>query len=43
VSTEEDRRRFVEELGVRAPVTVTGDTRVEQVIVRYEAERRAAR
>jgi 3-deoxy-D-manno-octulosonic-acid transferase len=36
VSTEEDRRRFVEDLGVRAPVSVTGDTRVEQVIVRYE-------
>jgi 3-deoxy-D-manno-octulosonic-acid transferase len=36
VSTEEDRRRFVEDLGVRVPVTVTGDTRIEQVIVRYE-------
>lgn len=36
VSTEEDRRRFVDDLGVRAPVSVTGDTRVEQVIVRYE-------
>jgi 3-deoxy-D-manno-octulosonic-acid transferase len=36
VSTEEDRRRFTEDLGVRAPVSVTGDTRVEQVIVRYE-------
>jgi 3-deoxy-D-manno-octulosonic-acid transferase len=36
VSTEEDRRRFVEDLGVAAPVSVTGDTRVEQVIVRYE-------
>lgn len=36
VSTEEDRRRFVADLGVRTPVTVTGDTRVEQVIVRYE-------
>jgi 3-deoxy-D-manno-octulosonic-acid transferase len=36
VSTEEDRRRLVDDLGVAAPVTVTGDTRVEQVIVRYE-------
>ena len=36
VSTGEDRRRFVEDLGVRAPVQVTGDTRVEQVIVRFE-------
>ena len=34
--TEEDRRRFTADLGVTAPVTVTGDTRVEQVIVRYE-------
>ena len=39
VSTEEDRRRFVDDLGVTAPVTVTGDTRVEQVIVRYEESR----
>lgn len=39
VSTEEDRRRFVDGLKVRAPVTVTGDTRVEQVIVRYERSR----
>ncbi len=36
VSTEEDRRRFGDQLGVQAPVHVTGDTRVEQVIVRYE-------
>jgi len=36
VNTEDDRRRFVDQLGVRAPVTVTGNTRVEQVIVRYE-------
>ena len=42
VSTEEDRRRFTEDLGVRAPVTVTGDTRVEQVIVRYEQSRGGA-
>ncbi|MCB1181819.1 hypothetical protein KDM41_00130 [bacterium] len=37
VCTEEDRRRFVADLGTGAPVTVTGDTRVEQVILRYEA------
>lgn len=37
VCTTEDRRRFVEDLGVSVPVSVTGDTRVEQVIVRYEA------
>jgi 3-deoxy-D-manno-octulosonic-acid transferase len=36
VCTEEDRRRFVDRLGVRAPVTVTGDTRAEQVVVRFE-------
>jgi 3-deoxy-D-manno-octulosonic-acid transferase len=42
VSTEEDRRRFVDDLGVRAPVSVTGDTRVEQVIVRYEESRGGA-
>lgn len=36
VCTEQDRRRFVEELKVNVPVSVTGDTRVEQVIVRYE-------
>lgn len=36
VSTEEDRRRFVDRLGVRTPVTVTGDTRIEQVILRFE-------
>ncbi len=36
VSTEEDHRRFTGDLGVSAPVSVTGDTRVEQVIVRYE-------
>jgi 3-deoxy-D-manno-octulosonic-acid transferase len=35
VCTEEDRRRF-QDLGVDCPVTVTGDTRVEQVILRYE-------
>ncbi len=37
VCTAEDRGRFVDDLGVTAPVSVTGDTRVEQVILRYEA------
>lgn len=37
VCTEEDRRRFVDTLGVRRPVQVTGDTRAEQVIRRFEA------
>ena len=37
VCTPEDRQRFVEDLGVSCPVSVTGDTRVEQVILRYEA------
>lgn len=37
VCTTEDRNRFVDDLGVKAPVSVTGDTRVEQVILRYEA------
>jgi 3-deoxy-D-manno-octulosonic-acid transferase len=37
VSTEEDRRRFVDQLGVSAPVTVTGDTRADQVVRRWEA------
>lgn len=36
VCTEEDRERFVTQLGVSCPVTVTGDTRVEQVIKRFE-------
>lgn len=36
VNTEADRQRFTEQLGVSAPVTVTGNTRVEQVIVRFE-------
>ncbi len=36
VCTEADRARFVEDLGVHVPVTVTGDTRAEQVIRRYE-------
>ncbi|HOX25052.1 MAG TPA: glycosyltransferase N-terminal domain-containing protein [Candidatus Krumholzibacteria bacterium] len=42
VSTEEDRRRFVDGLRVNAPVSVTGDTRVEQVIVRFEQSRGGA-
>ena len=37
VCTDDDRRRFVDGLGVRCPVTVTGDTRAEQVILRWEA------
>ncbi len=37
VCTPEDRERFIGGLGVTCPVTVTGDTRVEQVILRYEA------
>ncbi len=37
VCTEEDRERFVQGLGVHTPVTVTGDTRAEQVIRRFEA------
>jgi 3-deoxy-D-manno-octulosonic-acid transferase len=37
VCTDEDARRFRDNLGTRAPVSVTGDTRVEQVIVRWEA------
>jgi len=36
VCTPEDRKRFTDRLGVAAPVSVTGDTRVEQVILRYE-------
>ncbi len=37
VCTGEDARRFSHDLGVGAPVSVTGDTRVEQVILRWEA------
>jgi 3-deoxy-D-manno-octulosonic-acid transferase len=37
VCAEEDRDRFVRLLGVSAPVTVTGDTRADQVIRRYDA------
>lgn len=39
VGSEADRRRFVEELGVSAPVRITGDTRAEQVLRRFEASR----
>ncbi len=42
VCTEDDARRFTENLGVSSPVTVTGDTRVEQVILRFEAARDGA-
>jgi len=37
VCPPEDAGRFVDGLGTSAPVSVTGDTRVEQVILRYEA------
>ena len=37
VCTPDDQRRFEDQLGVSAPVSVTGDTRIEQVILRYEA------
>lgn len=37
VCTPEDRDRFVNGLGVRTPVTVSGDTRAEQVILRFES------
>jgi len=39
VCTEDDARRFPDDLGVTAPVSVTGDTRVEQVILRWEEAR----
>jgi len=39
VCTPEDRERFIHELKVSCPVSVTGDTRVEQVILRYEGAR----
>jgi len=42
VCTPDDAQRFVEELGVSCPVSVTGDTRVEQVILRFEAARDGA-
>jgi 3-deoxy-D-manno-octulosonic-acid transferase len=42
VCTQDDARRFTEDLGVSSPVTVTGDTRVEQVILRFEAARDGA-
>ncbi len=37
VCTPEDRNRFLHRLHITVPVTVTGDTRAEQVILRYEA------
>jgi len=37
VCTPEDASRFTDRLGVSCPVSVTGDTRVEQVILRFEA------
>ncbi|MEZ4386490.1 MAG: glycosyltransferase N-terminal domain-containing protein [Candidatus Krumholzibacteriia bacterium] len=37
VVADADRKRFRDGLGVRAPVSVTGNTRVEQVIARFEA------
>jgi len=37
VGSEADARRFTDELGVSAPVSVTGDTRAEQVLTRFEA------
>lgn len=37
VCTTDDQRRFIENLKVTCPVTVAGDTRVEQVILRFEA------
>jgi 3-deoxy-D-manno-octulosonic-acid transferase len=42
VCTPDDARRFKENLGVSCPVTVTGDTRVEQVILRFESARDGA-
>ena len=39
VCTPDDAGRFTEGMGVGAPVSVTGDTRVEQVILRWEAAR----
>ena len=37
VGSEADARRFTEDMGVTAPVTVTGDTRAEQVLARFTA------
>lgn len=37
VGSEADARRFTDGLGVSAPVSVTGDTRAEQVLTRFEA------
>ncbi len=37
VGSAADRDRFVADLGVKAPVVVSGDTRAEQVLLRFEA------
>lgn len=37
VGSEADARRFRDDLGVSTPVTVTGDTRAEQVLTRFAA------
>ncbi len=37
VGSPADRDRFVADLGVHAPVVVSGDTRAEQVLLRYDA------
>jgi 3-deoxy-D-manno-octulosonic-acid transferase len=37
VGSAADRDRFVAELGVSAPVVVSGDTRAEQVLLRHDA------
>ncbi|MCP4292034.1 MAG: hypothetical protein GY780_09415 [bacterium] len=37
VCTKDDAERFTQELKVTCPVSITGDTRVEQVILRFEA------
>ena len=42
VCTPDDQRRFKEDLGVSCPVTVAGDTRVEQVILRFESAKDGA-
>lgn len=42
VCTADDAHRFTHDLGVSSPVTITGDTRVEQVILRFEAARDGA-
>jgi len=37
VCSAEDEDRFRHQIGVSCPITVTGDTRAEQVILRYES------